>query len=127
MCDTAELNEQQREVLRLVDAGCNVFFTGSAGTGKSFMLERIVERLRERHGDDFRRRVAVTATTGVAATHIGGQTLNSALGLGAPSLVGDFRSLLAPRNRGRVRDWDTLIVDEISMMSGEFLEQARRG
>ena len=88
MDEPEQLNDAQQHVMRLVWEGRNVFFTGSAGTGKSFLLARIVAELRARYGDDeaeFRKRVAVTATNGVASTHIGGQTLNSALGVGAPS------------------------------------------
>ena len=119
------LAPEQLEVLRLVAEGCNVFFTGSAGTGKSFTLERVVEALRVRYPDEatFREKVAVTATTGVAATNVGGQTLNSALGLGAPQTRKDFRNMLHPRTKARLRAWDVLVVDEVSMLSGEFLEE----
>lgn len=56
--------------------------TGDAGTGKSFLLNAIIEDLRDEFGADFGQRVAVTAATGIAATHIQGSTLNSALGCG---------------------------------------------
>ena len=52
--------------------GKNVFFTGNAGTGKSFLLNHIIARLRREYGDDFTNAVAVTAATGIAATHICG-------------------------------------------------------
>lgn len=120
----AELNAAQREVVERVIEGRNVFFTGSAGTGKSYTLERVVEALRGRYPNDdmFRRRVAVTAPTGVAATNVGGQTLNSALGLGAPTRRADFRCMLAGRTRARLAQLDVLVVDEVSMMSAEFLQ-----
>ena len=120
------LDDDQRRVLRLVEARRNVFFTGSAGTGKSFMIDRIVESLKVRYGgdlDEFKRRVVLTAPTGIAATNIGGQTLCSALGVGVPQRYRDFRSILSSRNVGRVRDWDVLVIDEVSMLSGEFLEE----
>lgn len=123
---SATLDDAQRRVLRLVEAGRNVFFTGSAGTGKSFLIERIVSDLGEKYGpdpDEFKRRVALTAPTGIAATNIGGQTLCSALGVGVPQRSRDFRSILMPKNAARVRDWDVLIIDEVSMLSGEFLEE----
>jgi hypothetical protein len=64
--------ELQREILRLVSNGQNVFFTGNAGTGKSFLLNQIIASLRTQYELDFTDAVAVTAATGIAATHIGG-------------------------------------------------------
>jgi len=123
-----ELSQEQAEVVRLVcDEGRNVFFTGNAGTGKSFLLEHIIRRLRAKYGEaEFKERVAVTATTGIAATHIGGQTLNAALGVGALNSYRDFRGMFAPQFRARIRKWRVLIVDEVSMMSGELLEELER-
>lgn len=120
------LSDEQEAVLRLVRSGANVFFTGSAGTGKTFLLERIVQELREKYADDarFKACVAVTATTGIAATHIGGQTLNAALGLGMPQRVSDFgRSMNLAHVRARLRRWEVLIIDECGMLSAEFLEE----
>ena len=120
------LNSEQREVLLLVESGSNVFFTGSAGTGKTFLLERVIDVLRKRYGTKelFRRRVAITATTGVAATHIGGQTLNAALGVGVASRKSDIRrKMQSPQVARRLADLDVLIVDECSMMSAEMLEE----
>ena len=116
------LSADQSRVLSLVMGGASVFFTGNAGTGKTYLLDRIVWALRAKHGDAFCDKVAVTATTGIAATQISGTTLNSALGVGAPSLYRDFRNMHRPQNRTRVRRWETLIIDEISMLSGEFFE-----
>lgn len=117
------LSAEQRSVIDTVLQGRNVFFTGNAGTGKSFLLRRIVLALREKYGDAFDAKVAVTATTGIAATHVGGVTLNSSLGIGAPSLYRDFRTMLQLQHRGRVRRWAVLIVDECSMLSAEFFEE----
>jgi len=57
----------------------NIFFTGAAGTGKSFLLKRIIAALRSHYG---REKVAVTALTGIAAVNIGGTTLHSFSGIG---------------------------------------------
>ena len=62
----------QKGVEDLVKDGKNVFFTGNAGTGKSFLLNRIVDALRQQYGGEFQSCVAVTAATGIAATHVGG-------------------------------------------------------
>lgn len=124
------MDDRQREVIRaVVEEGRNVFFTGSAGTGKSYTMERLIEALRQLYGNEaeFKKRVAVTSPTGIAATHIGGQTLHSALGIGIPRTARDFcRKMSEPGTALRVRGWDTLVVDEVSMLSGEFLEHFER-
>lgn len=58
------LSEQQQEVLKRCMEGTNIFFTGSAGTGKSVLLRALIKALKERSGGD---NVAVTASTGMAA------------------------------------------------------------
>lgn len=77
------LSREQRHVLDMVKGGKNVFFTGSAGAGKSVLLREIIRFLRsdaERKGWD-RHSVAVTASTGIAAINIGGGTLHSWAGV----------------------------------------------
>ncbi|CAK5263196.1 unnamed protein product [Mycena citricolor] len=71
--DNVELNEEQEGALRLVvEDRRNVFFTGSAGCGKSLLLRRMIKDLQKRHIDDGPYAVAVTASTGIAARHIAG-------------------------------------------------------
>ncbi|KAL4451826.1 hypothetical protein ABPG75_007488 [Micractinium tetrahymenae] len=114
------LSEEQQHVLELVREGKNIFFTGDAGTGKSFLLNAIIEDLRDEFGAEFGQRVAVTAATGIAATHIQGSTLNSALGCGAPRTMNDFGRMWKRENRARLEALQVLIVDEISMISAEM-------
>jgi ATP-dependent DNA helicase PIF1 len=122
------LDDRQKEVLEWVAQGRNVFFTGGAGTGKSYTLEHVIAALREKYPveSEFRSKVGIAATTGIAATHIGGQTINSVLGLGAPNRLSDFRKMLTLKNKARLRLLEVLVVDEISMMSAEFLEQIEK-
>lgn len=61
---TSSLNPEQQRVLEACLSGKNIFFTGSAGTGKSFLLKRIVAAL----PPDL---TVATASTGVAACHVG--------------------------------------------------------
>ena len=110
----------QRRVEQLVLNGANVFFTGSAGVGKSWLLAHIVTLLKRRHGADFGRRVAVTAATGIASTHISGTTLHAQSGVGVPQRMQDFQRMHAAESAKRWRELETLIVDEISMVSAEF-------
>jgi hypothetical protein len=76
------LSDEQKAVLdAVVSRGKSMFFTGSAGTGKSVLMREIITNLRKkfRHEPD---RVAVTASTGLAACNIGGVTLHSFAGIG---------------------------------------------
>jgi DNA replication protein DnaC len=59
------LSEQQQRALDLAERGYSMFLTGSAGTGKSFVLRQMIERLRLKHGPEA---VAVTASTGTSRT-----------------------------------------------------------
>jgi DNA replication protein DnaC len=73
------LTEEQKQVLECALRGYSFFFTGSAGTGKSFALRVIVENLQLKHGYSS---VYVTASTGMAACNIQGVTLHSFAGVG---------------------------------------------
>ncbi|CAK9259539.1 unnamed protein product [Sphagnum jensenii] len=72
-------SEQQMEVLHAIARGKSVFVTGSAGTGKSFMLADALQCLREKFGNDA---VFITASTGLAACSLGGTSLNTFAGVG---------------------------------------------
>jgi ATP-dependent DNA helicase PIF1 len=71
------LSEEQTLVLERVKAGENVFFSGSAGTGKSVLLREIIKWCHDQG-----KTVAVTAATGIASVNIGGSTLHSWAGIG---------------------------------------------
>src|SRR4051812_26810026 len=73
-----QLSTEQQLIKKLVLQGQNICFTGSAGTGKSFLLRELIAILQEKHGKN---RVGITATTGTGAAVIGGTTLASLLGL----------------------------------------------
>lgn len=120
------LSGEQSNVLELVtEQKKSVFFTGSAGTGKSVLMRAIIEKLRtvyKREPD----RVAVTASTGLAACNIGGVTLHSFSGIGlgkepVPDLVKKIMRNQKAKNR-----WlrtKILVVDEVSMVDGELFDK----
>ena len=120
------LSDEQRSVLNLVtEQKRSVFFTGSAGTGKSVLLRETIKVLR----DKFKReidRVAVTASTGLAACNVGGVTLHSFAGIGlgkepVPELVKKIK-----RNAKAKQRWmrtKVLIIDEISMVDGDLFDK----
>ena len=72
------MSNEQEYVLKQVLLGVSLFYTGSAGTGKSVLLRSIIKSLR----DKYPKGVAVTASTGLAACNIGGITLHSFAGFG---------------------------------------------
>lgn len=109
----------QAKALEIMLSGRSVFLTGAPGAGKTYVLNEFVRRARRR------RRIAVTASTGIAATHIGGTTIHLWSGLGTRSnLTGqDQKRLLAnERLRRRYRETDVLIIDEVSMLHGARLD-----
>jgi ATP-dependent DNA helicase PIF1 len=76
---SSDLTSEQRAVAADVLAGKNVFLTGAAGTGKSFLFAYLVQQLTAKHGEDT---VAVTAPTGIAAINVNGVTIHSFSGVG---------------------------------------------
>ena len=120
------LSDEQRLVLNLVaEQKRSVFFTGSAGTGKSVLLREAIKVLREKYKRESDR-VAVTASTGLAACNVGGVTLHSFAGIGlgkeaVPELVKKIK-----RNQKAKLRWmrtKVLIIDEISMVDGDLFDK----
>lgn len=126
------LSEEQKCILSaVVDEGKSIFFTGSAGTGKSVLMKTIITKLRQKYTKE-PDRVAVTASTGLAAVNIDGSTLHSFAGIGlgrepAAELLKKIRR--NPKTRQRWIRTKILIIDEISMIDGDLfdkLEQVAR-
>lgn len=120
------LSEEQKKVLELViNKKKSVFFTGSAGTGKSVLMRSIIADLRKTYARESDR-VAVTASTGLAACNIGGVTLHSFGGIGlgkeaVPELVKKIRR--NPKAKTRWLRTKVLIIDEISMVDGDLFDK----
>jgi len=77
--DIINLTQQQEAVIQVLLEGSSAFVTGPAGSGKTVLLQALVNRLASKHNGRF---IAVTATTGIAASHIKGSTLHSWAGCG---------------------------------------------
>ncbi len=104
----------QSEALDILKMGKNVFLTGPAGSGKTHVVNAYVQYLKS-HAVD----VAVTASTGIAATHIGGMTIHSWSGLGIRSTLTDYEidDLMQKQYLyKRFEKTKVLIIDEISML-----------
>ena len=109
----------QAEALAILKTGVNVFLTGEPGAGKSYTIRQYVNFLRSTGIDP-----AITASTGIAATHIGGMTLHSWSGIGInKSMNAAELNEIAGRDRlaKRIRATEVLIIDEISMFEGRTL------
>ena len=121
-----KLSAEQEYVKELVvDRGRSVFFTGPAGTGKSVLMRAIIAELKKKYARD-PERVAVTASTGLAACNIGGMTLHSFSGIGlgkedAAALVKKIRR--NPKAKNRWLKTKVLIIDEISMVDGDLFDK----
>mmetsp|Transcript_29018 Transcript_29018/g.70769 ORF Transcript_29018/g.70769 Transcript_29018/m.70769 type:complete len:746 (-) Transcript_29018:121-2358(-) len=114
------LTEQQQQILRVILGGSSAFFTGAAGSGKSFLLNRIIDVLPS-HG------TFVTASTGRAAVQLGGITLHSFAGIGlglrnGVSVHDLLRRARRPETAHRWRSANVLIIDEISMIDAETFD-----
>ena len=123
--DTSEiiLGEEQMALINLiVDQNKSVFFTGSAGSGKSVVLKEIIARLRQKYPE--KDSVAVTASTGLAALNIEGRTYHShfGIGLGTESAKDIFETL--SKNKDKKKKWTcckVIIIDEISMVENMMI------
>lgn len=116
-----KLSDEQRAIVNYVVAKeQNVFFTGSAGTGKSVVLRHLVDELKRKHGSYC---VGVTASTGLAACNIGGQTVHKYLGIGLGTESPQDLASKIKRQGVTKRRWRTikvLVIDEISMIDGKL-------
>ena len=120
------LSDEQKKVLELVvEANKSCFFTGSAGTGKSVLMREIISALRKKHKREADR-VAVTASTGLAACNIGGVTLHSFAGIGLGKEPAEELIKRVKRNQKAKSRWmrtKVLIIDEISMVDGALFDK----
>lgn len=109
----------QAEALTILKTGANVFLTGEPGAGKTYTINQYVRWLRERGIEP-----AITASTGIAATHIGGMTIHAWSGIGVKKTLSDW-DLEALLEREplvkRVRAAQVLIIDEVSMLDANIL------
>jgi ATP-dependent exoDNAse (exonuclease V) alpha subunit len=114
----------QDEAFAILKTGLNVFLTGEPGSGKTHTINRYVAWLRERGIEP-----AVTASTGIAATHINGMTIHSWSGIGIKREMTDYDiELIHSREKTakRIVDAKVLIIDEISMLDAATLGSVDR-
>jgi len=117
------LNEDQAAAFAAVQSGQNIFLTGPAGAGKSYLIRHIVD-----WAAGVGKSIGITALTGCAALLLGAnaKTLHSwaGIGLGRDSVDVIMKSVLKyPQTKRRWKKTDILIVDEISMMTPDLFEK----
>ncbi len=104
----------QLEALNILKMGKNVFLTGAAGSGKTHVLRQYIDYLKKKGVE-----VGITASTGIAATHMGGMTIHAWSGIGikdrlTPSDIDEIVDKSYLRNR--LKNAHVLIIDEVSML-----------
>ena len=115
---------KQKDALKILKAGKNVYLTGAAGSGKTYALNEYISYLKNRGVS-----VAVTASTGIAATHIGGTTIHSWSGLGIKDTLDDrdIEYLISKEHLyKRFEKTKVLVIDEVSMLSSRLFDAVER-
>ena len=114
----------QPEAIELMLSGKNVFLTGEPGAGKTYTLNEYIRQAKEKG-----KRIAMTASTGIAASHIDGMTIHSWSGLGIKDSIRDDeidKMAWQPKFMEKYNTVDVLVIDEISMLHGSRLNMLNR-
>lgn len=110
----------QDRALDILKTGGNVFLTGEPGAGKTYVINKYIAYL-----EACKVKVAVTASTGIAATHIGGMTIHAWSGIGARDALSQY-DLEAITSKEkivrRVKKAQVLVIDEVSMLDGKIID-----
>lgn len=116
--------EDYNKIVKLINKGENIFVTGNAGTGKSFLLNKLKEK--------YKKKLELTSTTGLAAVNIKGTTIHSWAGVGIckKSIEKCVKDILDKKSlANKIRKCKLLAIDEISMLKGDtftYIDQVLR-
>ena len=90
---------RQKTALEMLKTGKNIFLTGQAGAGKTYILNQYIKYLRK-HSI----KVAITASTGIAATHMNGMTIHAWAGMGIKDKEKLTKRLIKPINKTPIKE-----------------------
>lgn len=116
--EETKLSDGQKQFLYAAETGANVFLTGKAGTGKSFVVKMLMQKL-----DKARKNYLAIAPTGVAANNIGGATIHSTFRLTPFGVLtpDEVKRLDSQRVR-LLSKVDVILIDEVSMLRPDILD-----
>lgn len=116
MTESLVLSEKQKLFLDESANGKNIFLTGGAGTGKSFVVKQLIKLMNKRN-------FVALAPTGIAANNISGQTIHSMFGLN-PFGIMDYEScrFLSSNKKKLLGKIETIFIDEVSMLRPDVLD-----
>ena len=112
-----QLNKEQQQALNVLTSGRNVFLTGNAGTGKTFLTNTFISELKKQH-----KNILLTAPTGIAAINIKGITMHKAFKIPIPA----YGEGINPNSYKMLMYADVVIVDEISMCRNDVFDYMAR-
>ena len=121
----ANLTTKQLNALKSIQSGKNVFLTGPAGSGKSYLLKYFIDWYKENNEDD-NNKIFITSTTGLSALIIDGMTINrfSGIGTGDKDVEDYYKKIIKMSNlKKRWCSTSVLIIDEISMMDPDIFDK----
>jgi GTPase SAR1 family protein len=114
----------QEQALTIMKTGVNIYLTGSAGSGKTYLLNKYIS-----YSQEHDIAVAVTASTGIAATHMNGMTIHGWSGIGVRSIMGEKELEQLEEKKylwKRFEKARILIIDEVSMLHGYQLDMIEK-
>lgn len=114
----------QAQALAIMKTGVNVYLTGSAGSGKTYLLNQYISYLQSHDIP-----VAITASTGIAATHMNGMTIHGWAGIGIKDSMDEHDLELIEGKQylwKRFEKARVLIIDEVSMLHAHRLDMVER-
>lgn len=116
-----EFTDDQKRAFDFAVDGKNLFITGGAGTGKTFVLQKVIQTLMR-----FGKQVVICAPTGTAAIKVGGVTINRVFSLLAGPCINEKSMSLTVHCPATIKKADVIIIDEISMCRMDMLDSIQK-
>lgn len=116
-----EFTSDQSKAFDLALGGENLFITGGAGTGKTFLLQKVIQTL-ARLG----KQVVICAPTGTAAIKVGGVTINRVFSLLAGPCINEKSMSLTVHCPATIKKADVVIIDEVSMCRMDMMDSIQK-